>query len=325
MKPILILQPAFLGDVILTIPLVKLLHQQGLGPIHFLARRGTESLLAHIPQITHFYPWDKSSISLWRLYKVLRKTDWYGVINLHRHFRMGLLGLLLPAKIRMTFTKNPFSPFYTHRVKHRFDGTHEVERNLQFARFLGIPVHPVPPPWLEIKPTAKVEELQKFQPYWVIAPGSQWNTKKLPKSTWQRMLQTRPVSTVYVVGSPQEKQEWKFLETIPGVKVLMGELSLVEVMALMQKAQWVFTMDSGAAHLASATDANHIQIYVSTVPTFGFHSLSGNRVILEPGNLPCRPCGIHGHKRCPLGHFACGHVYTAEQLLKAAQQTNLET
>ncbi|MGQ9864122.1 MAG: glycosyltransferase family 9 protein [Bacteroidia bacterium] len=319
MKPVLILQPAFLGDVVLTLPLVKVLHEHGLHPIHFLARRGTESLLAHVPQIDYLHTWDKSSFSLWKLYKILRKTRWHAIINLHRHFRMGLFGLVLPAKIRMTFAKNPLSLFYTHRAKHRFDGTHEVQRNLQFAHYLGFYDNTLSPPWVEVKPTCKVEELQKFQPYWVIAPGSQWNTKKLPKSTWQQIIEARPVSTLYVVGSAQEGQEWAFLETLPGVKVLMGELDLVEVMALMQKAQWVFTMDSGAAHLASAVNANHIQIYVSTVPEFGFYSLSGHRQILEPGALPCRPCGIHGHKACPLGHFACGHAYTAEKLLQATQ------
>jgi heptosyltransferase-2 len=47
--------------------------------------------------------------------------------------------------------------------------------------------------------------------------------------------------------------------------------------------------------------------FCSTIPDFGFGPLSDDATILQTKeNLSCRPCGLHGHKECPEGHFKCG-------------------
>jgi heptosyltransferase-2 len=70
-------------------------------------------------------------------------------------------------------------------------------------------------------------------------------------------------------------------------------------------------------HFASAMNAAICAIFCSTVPAFGFGPISERANIVEvEENLDCRPCGLHGKKACPEGHFKCANNITTEQLLK---------
>ena len=58
----------------------------------------------------------------------------------------------------------------------------------------------------------------------------------------------------------------------------------------------------------SAMNAATTAIFCSTVPSFGFGPLSDNSKIIETEiQLDCRPCGLHGYKACPKGHFKCAY------------------
>jgi len=57
-------------------------------------------------------------------------------------------------------------------------------------------------------------------------------------------------------------------------------------------------------------------VYCSTLPSFGFGPVSDRSYIVETKEpLPCRPCGLHGRKTCPLKHFNCAYTIKDEQLL----------
>jgi heptosyltransferase-2 len=69
-------------------------------------------------------------------------------------------------------------------------------------------------------------------------------------------------------------------------------------------------------HFASAVNANITGIFCSTIPAFGYTPLSEKSIIIETTEkLTCRPCGMHGKKSCPEGHFKCGFSIQNEQLL----------
>ncbi len=84
-----------------------------------------------------------------------------------------------------------------------------------------------------------------------------------------------------------------------------GKLSLLQTALLMKNAKRVFCNDSAPSHLASAVNTPQTVIFCSTVVEFGFGPLSDDSQVVSVGELTCRPCGIHGHKACPLGHFKC--------------------
>jgi heptosyltransferase-2 len=88
---------------------------------------------------------------------------------------------------------------------------------------------------------------------------------------------------------------------------LSGKLSLLKSAALMQGAEHNYVNDSGPLHIASAMNASVTAFFCSTVPDFGFGPLSENSTIKQVEGLDCRPCGLHGHKECPKGHFNCGN------------------
>jgi heptosyltransferase-2 len=57
-------------------------------------------------------------------------------------------------------------------------------------------------------------------------------------------------------------------------------------------------------------------VFCSTVPAFGFYPVSDDAEVIEVDyDLYCRPCGLHGYKQCPEGHFKCARDIHIEKLL----------
>ena len=126
---------------------------------------------------------------------------------------------------------------------------------------------------------------------------------------------------VYLLGSAADQDVCdEIKEAIDNEKVhvinLAGQLSPLQSAALMEMARMNFVNDSGPMHFASAVNASISAVYCSTVPAFGFGPLSDvSHIIQTPAPLSCRPCGLHGHKSCPEGHFKCAKNIKTDQLL----------
>ena len=143
-----------------------------------------------------------------------------------------------------------------------------------------------------------------------MAPASVWFTKQWHPDQWKKLLALVPATTkVYLIGGPGDKEFCSQFEGIhPHTTNLCGELSLLQSAALMKDAQRVFVNDSAPQHFASAMNAPTTALFCSTVTDFGFGPLAEDSVVMETQlDLSCRPCGLHGHKECPLGHFKCAH------------------
>lgn len=314
MNRILIIQTAFLGDVILATPVISELNR--LFPdakIDFVLKKGNESLLQSNPKVNELFIFDKSNgkyKSLLRLIKKFRIKKYDLVINLHRFGSSGLLSGFSKGKLRYGFSKNPYSFLYTKKFNHNIgDGTHEVERNLSMLKEFGAKQLVKP----ELFPTASDEESvssYKKEPYFCIAPASVWFTKQLPKSKWIELIERLGrEKQIYLIGGPSDHTLCEEIRTtIEQYRIanLCGELSLMQSATLMKDAKRNFVNDSGPLHIASSTNANVTAFFCSTVGEFGFGPLSDDSTIMEVKDLECRPCGLHGHKTCPKGHFKCG-------------------
>ena len=131
----LLIQTAFIGDVILATALVEYLAQhEPATPLDVLVRRGNEGLLVGNPHIRQVLIWDKKTKkypNLLRLLRQIRQARYSRVVTLQRFASTGFLTAFSGAPIRAGFAENPFSRFFTWRVLHVIgDGTHEVTRNL---------------------------------------------------------------------------------------------------------------------------------------------------------------------------------------------------
>jgi len=313
---ILIIQTAFLGDVILATAAVNELHRiYPSASIDFLVKKGNESLLANNPKINKVYTLDKQFGKLReirRLTHEIRAINYDCVFNFHRFGSSGMITLLSGAKQKFGFKKNPFSRFFTKRFEHSIgDGTHEVERNMLLLKEFGAQSTARP----ELFPSESDYALAaayQANAYFCMAPASVWFTKQLPVHKWVELIQQLDRSkTIYLLGAPSDAQlcdEIIAKSECSNCVNLAGKLSLLQSAALMSKAERNFVNDSGPLHIASAMNAPVTAFFCSTVPDFGFGPLSDDSVIKEVKDLDCKPCGLHGFMECPKGHFKCGEI-----------------
>jgi lipopolysaccharide heptosyltransferase II len=313
MKKILVIQTAFIGDVILATPVISELNRlYPQAEIDVYVKKGCENLLEHTPYINQIYVLDKAKGKLKGLYKILkavREKRYDLVVNLHRFGSSGLVAGFSRAKLIYGFDKNPFAFRFTKKFPHVIgDGRHEVERNLSLIQEFGALSSKRP----ELFPSdSDLKKVSKYQGdnYYCLAPASVWYTKQLPEEKWCELIELlKDKGRVYLIGGPNDFDlcerivRFKLLENVIN---LAGKLSLMESAALIQGAKRVFVNDSGPLHIASSVNTPVTAFFCSTSPKFGFGPLSEDALIVE-NEMDCKPCGLHGHKECPKVHFNCG-------------------
>lgn len=329
MQKFLIIQTAFIGDVVLATAVAEKLHTfYPEAKIDFLLRRGNEALLKNHPFINRLYIWDKRKSKRRNLIKIaleIRTQRYSHVINLHRFGTSGFITFLSGAKFKAGFDKNPFSFCYTHTVKHFIsepyseNPIHETDRNQMLVEPLTDARTALPRLYPNNEDFEKTADL-KNQPYICIAPSSVWFTKQYPKEKWAALIQKIPEDFfIYLIGGPGDKgfaDEMIAAAKRKSILNLSGQLSFLESAALMKDAEMNYVNDSGPLHFASAVNAPVTAVFCSTVPAFGFGPLQENGKVVEIDyRLYCRPCGLHGKKACPERHFRCAMELKNEQLL----------
>jgi len=326
MSGFLIIQTAFIGDAVLATSLVeKLKTHYPQTPIDFLVRKGNESLLQNNPHIREVLIWNKKkkkNINLLKLIFTIRRRKYDKVINVQRFFSTGLLTALSGAKDRIGFDKNPLSFLFTKKVAHIIDpksGRHEIERNQDLIRSFT-DNNPSLPKLYPSKSDFQLVEQYQTRPYITITPSSVWFTKKYPIAKWIDFIKSVPPDLqIFILGGPNNRDEALQLQKDSGstyTKVLAGDLSFLQSSALMKSAAMNYVNDSAPLHFCSAMNAPVTAIFCSTIPGFGYTPLSDTSFIVETSELlSCRPCGLHGRKECPLGHFKCALTIHNEQLL----------
>jgi heptosyltransferase-2 len=323
MKKILIIQTASIGDVILTTPIIENLHLQfSEANIDILVKKGNETLFEKHPFLHEVLLWNKKQKKYKNFSHLLfhiRKQKYDLIVNVQRFLSTGLLTAFSCAKITTGFKKNPLSFLFTHQIKHFFDEhLHEIDRNLSLISWL------VPQPQRHIRLYPSEDDgafvsSYKTTPYITISPASLWFTKQFPKEQWIRFVQTLPSDlTIYFLGGTVDKALCDEIIQASGhvhSTNLAGKLALLQSAALMQQAQMNYVNDSAPTHLCSAVSAPVTAIFCSTVPRFGFAPLSDVSYIVEcPEVLLCRPCGLHGFRKCPQQHFKCGYNISINDL-----------
>lgn len=325
MKKILVIQTAFIGDVVLATSLIENLHQQFPEvKIDILVRKGNESLFQSHPFLNQVLVWDKKNNKYQNwvglLFKI-RSSQYDLVLNAQRFAATGAWTAFSKAKIKIGFDKNPFSFLFTHSVLHQFSekGQHEIDRNHQLLSSLFLTKVAMP----KLYPTASDElAVSSYQqtPYLCIAPASVWFTKQFSIEKWVDLINELPFKgPIYLIGGPGDKLLCdQILQKINRKLVvnLAGRLSFLASAALQKKAVLNYVNDSAPMHFASAVNAPVVAVYCSTLPNFGFGPLSDGSFIVQTNEaLACRPCGIHGKKQCPLKHFDCAKTIKMDQLI----------
>jgi heptosyltransferase-2 len=331
MQKILLIQTAFIGDVVLATALLETLHENyPQASIDVVVRQGNESLFNEHPFIGELIVWNKKESKYLHWLQVLQKirAKKYDVlINVQRFAATGLWTVLSSANTTIGFDKNPFSFLFTHKVKHDVSAgdVHEINRNLKLTEPLGALQLCMPKLYPTKSDFDKVKQYQA-EKYITIAPSSVWFTKQFPLTAWISFInELKFEGPIYILGGPGDKSLGDSivnellspnLDTSKKIINLSGELGFLASAALQQKAVLNYVNDSAPLHFCSAVNAAVVAIYCSTVPAFGFGPLSTPSFIVETQEkLACRPCGLHGKKQCPLGHFNCAQTIANTQLI----------
>ena len=327
LQKFLIIQTAFIGDVVLATGIMDKLHTYFPdAEIDFLVRKGNEGLLANHPYLHKVLVWDKKSgklKDLSRLLHIIRNRAYDKIINVQRFTATGILTAFSGAKEKIGFDKNPLSLLFTTRVKHIIStaalARHEIERNNDLiAHFTDNVIFK--PRLFPSADDVKFVEAYKQAPYVCIAPSSVWFTKQYPAAKWISFINQLPAQySIYLLGAPSDKALCDdIIKASAGHAVtnLCGKLNFLQSAALMKDAHMNYVNDSAPMHFASSVNAPVTAVYCSTLPSFGFGPVSDVSFVVETQEpLACRPCGLHGRKACPLGHFKCAYTIRDEQLL----------
>lgn len=328
MERILLIQTAFIGDVILATPVIEAINKQYPNiKIDFLLRKGNESLFDDHPILNEVIIWDKKKAknqNIIRVIKRIRQNSYDVVINMQRFASTGIITALSKSTVRIGFKNNPYSFAFTHKIEHSVDkGLHETERNLMLLKPLFEAGKMKP----KLYPTTNhlnSVSFYKAEPYICAAPSSVWFTKQYPKNKWVELFnQIDKAYKIFLLGAPSDYsacEEIKNASTNKNIINLSNKLKMLESAALMQNAKMNFVNDSAPMHMASSVNASTTAIFCSTIPAFGFGPLATNSNIIEVDKyLECRPCGLHGHKACPKEHFNCAQKIDVGKILDTLQ------
>lgn len=310
---ILIIHTAFIGDIVLSTPLIKKLRDTyPKAEITYLTTPVGASILRNNTHLNHIIEYDKRGEhkgikGFWAIAKKLKMEAYNLVITPHRYLRSTFLTFLTGAPIRRGYDSAAASFLYNERV-HYDKSKHEVEKLLSFVpkdegKRYEIEIFPTE---LEVEKVDKLLEKRREKVV-VVAPGSKWFTKKWPLEYFNRVikeLEKREDTTVVVVGG---KEEMFFNMPLANTTIdLRGKTTLLELAEVIRRADIVLTNDSSPIHIASAfPNVRILALFGPTVEKFGFFPWSKNSEVFQVEGLECRPCSIHGGDSCPKKHFKC--------------------
>lgn len=327
---ILIIHTAFIGDIVLSTPLIKKIKDTYPdSDITYVTTPSGEAILKNNPHLNNIIVYDKrgehKGISgVWQLGKRLRYENFNMVITPHRYLRSSILSWLSRSPIRKGYDIASGSCLFTEKIK--YDRTkHEVEKLLSF-------VDPENKKRYEIELYPGEKEKMKGDNLWkenlledkkviVLAPGSKWFTKQWPVEYFNKLAKSlKKISNVrlIVVGGKDEINLPIEKENIIDMR---GKTSLLELADILSRADVVVTNDSSPIHIASAFKKPRIfALFGPTIEKFGFFPWSLNSKVFQVDGLKCRPCGIHGGKSCPEKHFKCMRDILPEEVFKEIKE-----
>ncbi|MCC6159260.1 MAG: lipopolysaccharide heptosyltransferase II [Deltaproteobacteria bacterium] len=318
---LLVFQTAYLGDVVLTTPLVAALRRAYPDAvIDMVVQPAWTDVVRHHEALNDVLAYDKRGAhrgprGLLRFARMLRDRRYDVVLCPHPSLRSALTLAAARIPVRIGFADSAGALLFTRRVR-RDTSAHEVRRvmSLVSALDLDLDPEPIPPARVALDPAVDGAALMgRFglapeRPFAAIHPGSVWATKRWTAEGFGAVGRdlARTFERIVVLGGPGEESVAGEVANGTGDAALdvSGRLKLPELCALLARAALLVTNDSGPMHIAAAHGVPVVAIFGSTVPALGYAPWGTRSRVVEIA-LDCRPCGPHGHRACPRGHFRC--------------------
>ena len=340
-RRIAVIQTAFLGDVILTLPLVQLLKRRfASSTIDVVVIPRAAAILSNHPDITRTIPYDKRSsekglVGFWNKAKELRAHSYDTAFVPHRSLRSAALAYSARIPNRVGFNSSA-GTFMLTKVIPYHKNHHEYRRNLDLMQGIegasAVDANEVEYPRLfpSVEQKQKITELlaewgDAGSQVVAFSPGTVWNTKRWLSERFAELATAmiRRGKRVALIGGQEDARLCEGICAATGselVKSFAGILGILESAELIKRSALLISNDSAPVHMAVAMGTPVIAIFGATVPEFGFAPYGKRDAVVEIKNLSCKPCSIHGGDKCPIGTFECMKSISAEQVLEKALQ-----
>lgn len=335
---VLVVQTSFLGDTVLTLPLLsEIKRRYPAGKLTLLCAPVAAELLAAHAVIDELMVDDKRRqnagiLGLWRQAKVLEQKKFTLAISPHKSLRSALLLFLARIPRRVGFRQSK-GAFLFHDLADRKPGRHDVERNLSILQPLGIPMETCRRDVdLSVLEAGREQSRHLLQARGVdlqktvigINAGSIWPTKRWAPDLFAqliRKLKQYVNCDIVLFGGPEDHKTVATIQALCEIEVvnLSGKTALRDLPAAISACDLFITNDSGPMHIAVGCGVPVVAIFCATTPSLGFYPYSSKAVVVQK-DLPCRPCSSHGGRRCPLGTEDCIKLIRPEHVLQAAMQ-----
>ena len=325
-KNILLVQTGFIGDVILSTPVISAIKEMyPNSSLSLLTTPIASTLFKNDTRLNEVISYDKrgkqSGISgLLGMARELKSRNFDVVFSLHKSYRTSMLLFLSEIPIRFGFKEAKLSRLYSKTIR-REKESHDVLRNLSILKNVGFDTKSLDLRMkIDIGEKLRSETRKKFnfiegKKLVVVAPGSVWLTKRWTEEGYAGLISKLLDFGFFViliggegdksVGEVIEKKVVEEKSLCGDFRNYIGELNLLESAALIEMASVLVANDSAPLHLASALHSPVVAIFCATVPDFGFGPWMTRHEILEVKELSCRPCGRHGGNSCPTGTNFC--------------------
>jgi len=342
---VLVIQTAFLGDMILTLPLLNLLRSSGAvdrlavlaapAGARFLETQGVSDAIIEFDKREA----DRGPAGTLRVARAAREFGADAVLVPHRSFRSAAIGAMTGVPRRIGFDESGGRALLTETVAYRARA-HEIERVASLATPLEVSLPRRRVPFRITVPEEASRRLRrrfgrelglgsgerpgfegKSRRVAVLAPGSRWTTKRWPADRYAS-LADRLVSDGFIValaGADDDREAAARVVSCAqvGLLDLTGRLDLGEWLALVDGGSVVVSNDSAAAHVAAGIGVPVVAIFGPTVPKQGFAPYT-ERAHIVSSELECRPCGRHGADTCARGTLQCMTDIDVEEVRRAA-------
>ncbi len=306
----LIVSTTGLGDTLWATPAIRNLRLKN--PEAYIAVLTSplgEQVLKNNPHIDEIFVFKK----LWRLWRVLRKRNIATVLVFHTSQRAALPFCALLGASRIVGTaglSKGLDQLLTEVKPAR--PIHEIQRRMEIADAAGSAM-------MELFPSSQDQtsiKLSDLSPLVCIHPGAKDRFKQWPPSHFiavAKALQDHLGCQICITGNAEEKPLVDSIaRQIPGAKTFAGNLSILQLAALMQKMALVITNDTGPMHIACAMQVPVVALFTPTDARLCGPYLYPRSKIIQK-NITCTPC-IRKKCREPF----CLRQISVDEVTKAA-------
>jgi len=336
-QKILIIRMSALGDIILTTPLLRAVAEEfPEAEIDFLTKKQFAEVLKYHPRLSRvlgFEP-EQGFFGLLKLIRKLRAEKYDLVIDLHINPRSILVRYLSGARLQRRYFKRSLERRLLKWFRLNFlkNSQPVAERYFTALEDFGIfPDGRSPEIYFSERESEKARRIigeRADQPLVGLAPGASRYTKRWPADRFAQLgewLAQRLNAQIFILGGEQDvgvSNQVREMLTGKGIKSaldLTGELNILETSALINELDLIISNDTALMHIATAVDTPVLAIFGPTSRELGFFPYSPKAQVIEL-DLKCRPCSLHGDKKCPKGHFECMLGISPEMVFEKAQK-----